>query len=73
MVAQLAAFDEDFTNSSPLEYAIVDGNEDAVFGIDPIEGLVTVIDATSLKQHYKLKVNPIVALYHKFSNIFFCN
>ena len=56
LVAQLTATDDDYGNSAPLEYVIVDGNDGGVFSIDLSSGLVTVRDTNKLNNYYKLKV-----------------
>ncbi|KAF2369126.1 Cadherin-like, partial [Trinorchestia longiramus] len=56
LVAELSATDDDFNNKTPLQYAIVDGDDERTFVINPNSGLVTVADASKLRAFYKLKV-----------------
>ena len=56
------ATDLDFEGATPLQYSIIDGNEDGVFIINPTTGLITV-NNTNLSDYYKLKVKNVCLIF----------
>lgn len=65
---QVNGTDEDSAEMTTLRYEIIEGNNDNLFGIDSISGVITVNDADNLKKSYRLHVRVSDG---KFSNV--CN